>query len=93
MGRYHPFFSHRNGNDPPSSVEPLWITLEDQAIPYRAKPRRYAPAEQAFGRNGVHRAENMSFWACAAIPVAKLGTTDEFRLTIAYRLANAITIR
>ncbi|OWZ12630.1 LOW QUALITY PROTEIN: hypothetical protein PHMEG_00014178 [Phytophthora megakarya] len=85
--------------DPPADVVPLRITLRPDAKPFRARSRRYFPAQSAFIRdhvrllkNGIVRRNNISLWACAAVPVPKANRPNEFRLTIAYRPVNAVTI-
>ncbi|POM57618.1 Hypothetical protein PHPALM_37843 [Phytophthora palmivora] len=65
--------------DPPAKVEPLRITLRSDAKRFRARPRRYSPAQSAFlsehvrslEKMGYIRRDNMSVWACAAVPVPK----------------------
>ncbi|EGZ29944.1 hypothetical protein PHYSODRAFT_408263, partial [Phytophthora sojae] len=86
--------------DPPADVEPLRITLQPGAQPFRARTRRYGAAQSAVLPEHVHtlekmgfvRRNNMSRWACAAVPVPKAGRPNEFRLTIDYRPVNVLTI-
>ncbi|POM72163.1 Hypothetical protein PHPALM_11167 [Phytophthora palmivora] len=41
---------------------------------------------------GYIRRNNMSVWACAAVPVPKVNRPNEFRLTNDYRPVNAVTV-
>ncbi|KAJ8569507.1 hypothetical protein ON010_g5753 [Phytophthora cinnamomi] len=84
----------------PAKVEPLKITLKPDAVPFRAKSCKYAPAQREFLRRELKRLEDLGYirknnhsgWACAAVPVAKPGNPMEFRLTIDYRPVNRQTV-
>ncbi|POM74948.1 Hypothetical protein PHPALM_8009 [Phytophthora palmivora] len=88
------------GPDPPADVEPLRVTVQPDAVPYRSQPRKYAPLQAQIIRdyvkslvdNGLVEPNNASRWACAVVPVRKPGTRDKFRLTIDYRPINNVTI-
>ncbi|OWZ07339.1 hypothetical protein PHMEG_00020277, partial [Phytophthora megakarya] len=88
------------GADPPADIAPLRIQLVEGATPFRARSRRYAQAQRNFLRQytkrlelmGFIRQNNQSHWACAAVPVAKPKSQDEFRMTIDYRPVNALTV-
>ncbi|ETL28837.1 hypothetical protein L916_17864 [Phytophthora nicotianae] len=47
------------GDDPPARVEPLTVTLKPDAVPFRAKPRKYAPAQREFLRQELKRLEDL----------------------------------
>ncbi|GMF51975.1 unnamed protein product [Phytophthora fragariaefolia] len=97
---YEDIFRIDIGADPPAEIEPLRIKLVDDAKPFRARARRYAPAQHKFLREyakrfeqlGLIRQNNQSHWACAAVPVAKPKSPGEFRMTIDYRPVNAMTV-
>ncbi|POM76543.1 Hypothetical protein PHPALM_6210 [Phytophthora palmivora] len=88
------------GPGPPADVEPLRVTVQPDAVPYRSQSRKYAPLQAQYIRdyvktlvdNGLVDPNNASRWACAVVPVHKPGTRDKFRLTIDYRPANNVTI-
>uniref|UniRef100_H3H7X8 RNA-directed DNA polymerase n=1 Tax=Phytophthora ramorum TaxID=164328 RepID=H3H7X8_PHYRM len=93
-------FRERLGDDPPALVEPLKVTLTDDAVSFCCKPRKYAPLQSAFLREytaelekrGFIRKNNAAKWACAAVPVRKPGSQTEFRITIDYRPVNKVTV-
>ncbi|GMF23876.1 unnamed protein product [Phytophthora fragariaefolia] len=97
---YEDIFRIDIGADPPAEIEPLRIKLVDDAKPFRARARRYAPAQRKFLREyakrleqlGLIRQNNRSHWACAAVPVAKPKSPGVFRMTIDYRPVNAMTV-
>ncbi|OWZ01646.1 hypothetical protein PHMEG_00026927 [Phytophthora megakarya] len=88
------------GPDPPAKVAPLKITLREDAVPYRCQARKYPPAQrhflQAYTRElvnfGFVRHNDKSRWACAAVPVRKVGSADSFRITNYYRPVNKETV-
>ncbi|GMF16577.1 unnamed protein product [Phytophthora fragariaefolia] len=88
------------GADTPADIEPLNITLEEGAKPFRARSRHYAPAQRQFLREYTARPEEQGFirrndqthWTCAAVPVAKPHKPGEFRMTVNYRPVNAMTV-
>ncbi|KAG2823876.1 hypothetical protein JG687_00004496 [Phytophthora cactorum] len=88
------------GFGPPVAVESLRVTLQDGAVQFRCKQRKYPPLHSQFLRNtvqllldrGLIRRNNGSRWASAAVPVRKSGTVDKFRLTVEYRPVNARTV-
>ncbi|GMF56366.1 unnamed protein product [Phytophthora fragariaefolia] len=83
-----------------ANVEPLRATLRVDAKPYRSPPRKYALLQAEFIRkyvrslvaDGLMEKNNATRWACAVVPVRKLGSRDKFRLTIEYRPVNRQTI-
>lgn len=97
---YSDVFAIDIGDDPPARVEPLKITLKPDAVPFRAKPRKYSPAQREFLRRELKRLEDLGYirknnhsrWACAAVPMAKPGKPMEFRMTIDYRPVNRQTV-
>ncbi|KAF1328445.1 hypothetical protein FI667_g6871, partial [Globisporangium splendens] len=86
--------------DDAARLEPLKVQLKDGATPFRCKPRRYPPLQSQFLREytqqleafGLIRKNNQSRWACAAVPVKKPGSKDEFRITTDYRPLNSMTV-
>ena len=86
------------GFDPPADVDPLEIKLKEEAVPYKCKARKYAPAQHNFMRKfnteleelGWVQRNNKSRWACPAFPVRKPNSC-EFRQTVDYKPINAIT--
>ncbi|KAE9050316.1 hypothetical protein PR001_g2519 [Phytophthora rubi] len=97
---YPDIWSEAIGPDPPAHVEPLRVTLQDLAVPYRSPPHKYAPLQADFVReyvrtlvaNGFVVKNNASRWASAAVPVRKPGSRDKFRMTIDYRPVTRVTI-
>ncbi|POM67663.1 Hypothetical protein PHPALM_16295, partial [Phytophthora palmivora] len=88
------------GPDPPAKVAPLKITLREDAVPYRCHARKYSPAQRSFLRAytqelvdfGFVRRNDKSRWACAVVPVRKVGSADSFRITNDYRPVNKLTV-
>ncbi|GMF38278.1 unnamed protein product [Phytophthora fragariaefolia] len=84
---------------PPAGVEPLQVTLREDAVPFRCHGRNYPPLQAEFIRGyirqllerGLIRKNNASKWASAVVPVRKPGIDNQFRLTIDYRPVNAQT--
>ncbi|OWZ02675.1 hypothetical protein PHMEG_00025723 [Phytophthora megakarya] len=97
---YEDIFRVDIGADPPTDIEPLRIKLIDGAKPFRARARRYPPAQRRFLRMYAKRLELLGFirqnnqihWVCAAVSVAKPKSPGEFRMTIDYRPVNAMTV-
>ncbi|KAG3169912.1 hypothetical protein PI126_g2564 [Phytophthora idaei] len=97
---YPEVWSDEVGPGPPANVEPLQVTLQPDAVPYRTPPRKYALLQAQFIRdyvkslvdNGLVEQNNASRWACAVVPERKPGAQDEFRLTIDYRPVNRMTV-
>src|SRR4051812_25954790 len=62
--------------DAPADVEPLQVLLQQTAVPYRAKTRKYSPDQMAFMDKyitqlleaGCIRPNSHARWACAAHP-------------------------
>ncbi|KAG2773180.1 hypothetical protein PC129_g17227 [Phytophthora cactorum] len=100
LAQYPDVWREGFGQDPPANVEPLQVTLRQDAVPFRSPPRKYAPLQVQFIReyvkslvdNGLVEQNNASRWACAVVPVRKPGTKDKFRLTIDYRPVNRVTV-
>lgn len=86
------------GHDKADHEQPLEVHIEDGALPYRSGVRRYPDSQRQFVQEYVRELESAglvkrnthSRWVCPAPPVTKRGT-DEFRITIDYKLVNRLT--
>ncbi|KAG6586658.1 uncharacterized protein IUM83_18148 [Phytophthora cinnamomi] len=78
---YQDIFAIDVGDEPPALVEPLTVTLKPDAVLFRAKSRKYVPAQRAFLRQELDRLETLGYirknnhsrWACAVVAVVKRG--------------------
>lgn len=87
------------GPDLPAKFEPLRLTLEDNAKPYRSPQRRYAQLQRDFITQTVYELEEVGAiyknpsarWASPALAVPKPGTT-KLRFTVDLRGPNVKTL-
>lgn len=83
---------------PPARVQPMSVHLKPDAVPVRAKPRRYPPQKREFLRRYTQELERLGFvkpavrtdWVAAPLIVPKKPPAM-FRLTMDYRPINSAT--
>lgn len=83
---------------PPAHVLPMTVHVKPDAVPVRAKPRRYPPQKRDFLRRYTNALQRMGFvkpasqanWVAAPLVVPKKPPAL-FRLTMDYRPINAAT--
>ncbi|POM59099.1 Hypothetical protein PHPALM_36171 [Phytophthora palmivora] len=80
------------GNDFPARVPPLKLRLKKNTAPYRCKVRQYSPEKSEFLEAFNKKLVELGWrrWCCPALPVKKPSTND-YRQTVDYRPANALT--
>ena len=84
---------------PPANIEPLQVKLLPNAVPLRAKHRRYAPAKKRFMTRYVRQLLKLGFaktvtspeWVSASMIVPK-PPPALFRLVMDYQPVNSVTI-
>ena len=95
LREFRDIFRIKLGPDPPAKVEPLCITLNENARPVRCTQRRYGPAQRAFIASTIKILEDVKAvyvnakarWAGPALVVLKPGT-EKFRFTVCLRAPN-----
>jgi len=84
-------------DDGPANVKPFKVYLESDAVPRRARARKYAPKHRDWmikhvkmlEKNGFIRKNPSSRWSSPVRIVPKPGKRDEFRMTVDCRYANS----
>jgi len=83
--------------DGPAKVTPLRVYLKPDAVPLRAKARRYAPKDLDFMRKQIKLLEEMDYirrkphsrWSSPVLIVPKHKLPDEFGMTVDTRYPNS----
>lgn len=96
---YADVFRLKLGKGPPAKVEPMHIRIKQNAVPIKAKARRYPPKQREFINKFIDRLVNIGFlvdrptasWHSAPLLVQKPGSSDEYRMTFDVKPVNAST--